>query len=474
MPTFTHADRLHRLVKQALDSGEAVSIAEAEKIFRSYRLSFAIGEFEAVQPAHQAALLTGVALARRTFLGGVSVTGALDVPLAVPLPLGATLADAVQQLGGRRCSPEINVPTVFIGGEPQPRNNKFQIRTTFAGWRGGIVPAYTEGMLPDDGAIPLAAILAAALAVNEAFLCIREKVQAAGHRICGLSLWCPDSRTDWLGNGTDEPALRFLPSRLWLIGIGHLGQAYLWGLGLLPYPKTDTLELVLQDIDVITPSNESTSILTDTNLVGQKKTRAMAAWADRRGFVTAIHERLFDASLKRQDREPSVALCGLDNAVGRQALDRVGFDFIVDVGLGHGYRNFRTMRLHTLPGSRSAFDIWKETPLTEDVTECAAYLKMLNERELDRCGITLLAGKSVGAPFVGALAATLAISEILRLLHGGPLYQLIDLDLQSIDYRTTILQTRDFSSLNPGYVCADFSSVSKDHPSKGARNGPHR
>ena len=205
---------------------------------------------------------------------------------------------------------------------------------------------------------------------------------------------------------------------------------------------------------MITPSTESTSILSDANLVRQKKTRAMAAWAEQRGFVTAIHERLFDASFTRQDGEPAVALCGLDNAIGRQALDQAGFDFVVEAGLGHGYRDFRTLRMHTLPGARSAAEIWKPIPLAEDVGGRAAYQKMLNESELDRCGVTLLAGKAVGAPFVGALAACLVISEVLRLLHGGPLHQLIDLDLQSIEHRTAILQTRDFSSLNPGYVVA--------------------
>ena len=28
-------------------------------------------------------------------------------------------------------------------------------------------------------------------------------------------------------------------------------------------------------------------------------------------------------------QDPAVALCGLDNAAGRQALDQVGFDFVV-------------------------------------------------------------------------------------------------------------------------------------------------
>jgi len=454
MTAFTRAETLHRLVKQLFDSGAAASLAEAEAMFRGYHLSFIISEVDTLRPVHQAALLTGVALARRVFLGGVSVTGALDVPLSVPLPLGATLAEAIIKLGGHLSQPEINSPTVFIGGEPQPRCDGFHIRTTFASWCGGIVPAYVAGPLADEAAMPLAPVLAVALAVNEAFLFVRRETPAAGHRILGLSLWRPDSRSDWLAGNVDEPELRFLPSRLWLIGLGHLGQAYLWALSLLPYPNPSGLELVLQDIDVITPSTESTSILSDASLVRQRKTRAMAAWAEQRGFETTIYERLLDASFTRQEGEPVVALCGLDNIVGRQALDKAGFDFVVEAGLGHGYRDFRTLRLHTLPGARSAAEIWKPITLAEDVGDHAAYQKMLKEGELDRCGVTLLAGIAVGAPFVGAIAACLVVSEVLRLLHGGPLHKLIDLDLQSIEHRTAILQTRDFSSLNPGYVVA--------------------
>ena len=66
--------------------------------------------------------------------------------------------------------------------------------------------------------------------------------------------------------------------------------------------------------------------------------------------------------------------------------------------------------------------------------------------------MTLLAGKAVGAPFVGAVAATLALSEVLRLLHGGVVHELIDLDLKAPEYRSTVPTPQDFSALNPGYV----------------------
>lgn len=261
---------------------------------------------------------------------------------------------------------------------------------------------------------------------------------------------------DWLTEGGDGPDILYLPSRLWVVGLGHLGQAYLWALGLLPYADPSALSLVLQDVDVITPSTESTSILTDASLVGRKKTRAMAAWAERRGFTTSIHERLFGADFRRQPDEPTVALCGLDNALGRRALDRVGFDIVVEAGLGRGHRDFTTMRVHTLPGSRAASAIWSESDNhgADDVPERAAYRTMLKEGVLDQCGITLLAGKAVGAPFVGAVAASLVVAEVIRLLHGGLLHQVLDLDLHGVDHRSAVRHGRDFAGLNPGFVRA--------------------
>jgi hypothetical protein len=78
----------------------------------------------------------------------------------------------------------------------------------------------------------------------------------------------------------------------------------------------------------------------------------------------------------------------------------------------------------------------------------------MNDGVLDRCGMTLLAGKAVGAPFVGAVAATLALSEVLRLLHGGPVHRLIDLDLLGVEHRTIVPAGDAFASLNPGYASA--------------------
>jgi hypothetical protein len=372
MTVFTPADKLHRLIKQALDSGAAASIAEAEAMFAGYRVALRIDDACARDPHHQAALLTAVALARRVFLGGVSVSALPDTPLFVPLPFGRTLADAVRALGGSVGAPADGVPLIDIGGGSCARCGPFHMRALFTGWRGGIVPAHADILPTPAPVMPLAPMLAAGLAINEAFLFV----------------------------------------------------------------------------------SESTSVLSDAAMIGQKKTRAMTAWAERRGFVTAIHERLFDGSFRRQPDEPSVALCGLDNGLGRQALDQVGFDFVIEAGLGRGHRDFRAIRLHTLPASRSAAEIWRGDSAGDPVDDRPAYTRMLDNGELDRCGVALLAGKAVGAPFVGAVAATLAVTELLRLLHGGPIHELIDLDLESPDYRSAVMTQHDFSTLNPGYVLA--------------------
>lgn len=455
---MTHAspaDSLHRLMKEALDSGSAVSISEAEHMFRGYRVHFSIGANEVKQASHQASLLTGVALARRVFLGGVSVSGDLNVPLVVPMPLGKTLREAVSVLGAVKFDSDCptDTPLIAIGGPPWTKRSGFGVRTVCAGWRGGIVPLHSSLSPSGPEAMPLAAMLAAALAVSEAFFFVRSGSNAAGRRGVGLSLWRP-AEQGWLEAHDDEPAVCYLPSRLWLIGLGHLGQAYLWALGLLPYVNPNELSLVLQDVDLITPSTESTSILTNADMVGLKKTRMMAAWAEQRGFQTTLQERLFATDFRRQPTEPPIALCGLDNAVGRRALGGAGFDLVVEAGLGRGHRDFRTMRLHTLPGTKTPDALWPDAPSPERAPQQPGYEKLIADGVVDQCGATLLAGKAVGAPFVGAVAATLAISEVLRLLHGGELHNVIDVDLLDVEHRSVVRHARDWTGFNPGFARA--------------------
>lgn len=457
---LTNPDGLHRLVKQLMDNGTATTVDEAETIFDGYKLVIDYKPDEDDEVSQQTILLTCVALAKRVFLGGVTVVGDLSASHMTPLPLGPTLQDAVLSLGAL-AKPEDGSGRlrILIGTATAPSTG-FAVRPLASGWRGGIVPGSSPFAPRGTSSIPTAAMLAAALAVNEAFLHVNGTAPVAGRRSLGLSLWNLATETDWLVEDPSEPPLTYLPSSLWLIGLGHLGQAYLWGLGLLPYADAQDLKLVLQDTDRVTISTESTSILTDASMVGQMKTRVLASWAERRGFRAEIHERLFGSWIKRQNFEQSVALCGIDNALGRRALDQAGFDLVLEAGLGRGHRDFRTMRIHSFPGSRSSKDIWTRTDVVrENAPPPPAYEDLLKKGRLDQCGITLLAGKAVGAPFVGATAAVLVLSELLRILHGGPLNQLVDVDLLSVEHRTVVANKISFHELNPGFAMARRSTA---------------
>ena len=103
--------------------------------------------------------------------------------------------------------------------------------------------------------------------------------------------WNPAA--DWLADDASEPALAWLPSQLWLIGLGNLGQAFAWALATLPYADTKEVKLVLQDDDRLATSNDSTSLLSFIKDVGQRKARTIGAWLDARGFDTVCIENRF-------------------------------------------------------------------------------------------------------------------------------------------------------------------------------------
>ena len=455
-------DELHRAVKLALDSGEAATLADAIALFGNYRLAVEVGADTASSPSLQAAVLTAVNTARRCFLGGVEVVGPLDAELLVPWRRCHSLGEAVTDLGGTvvgALTP--GIPCIVIGnGAAAVGDRAFAVRATFDGWAGGVTPVASGVRLAERQEFPPAGVLAGALAVSEAFQFIRGGNAAAGKRDIGLSLWRPESAVSWLSADAVGPRLDLLPSRLWLIGLGHLGQAYLWTLGFLPYTDPAALELVLQDFDTLVPANDSTSPLTTMAIVGQKKTRAMAAWCEQRGFRTVINERRFAADFTVSDEEPQLALCGVDNAVARAALEEVGFARVIEAGLGKGASEYLAFQLHTFPGPQTARVRWGGAAESEPGTwllDQPAYAA-LAEEGFDECGLALLAGRSVGASFVGTVVATLVVAEALRVIAGGPQYGLIDGSLRTLPHRTAItndvVTTGRPASFNPGYVWA--------------------
>jgi hypothetical protein len=444
-------DTLHRVVKIVLDNGDVATVEAGYELLRSYRLGVGVGSEVLHSAPHQAALLTIVNIARRALLGGIFIKGNLETPLLVPVPGNQTLAEAVKGLGGQVIEefPD-RIPTLVVGTMVGASSeHPLCLSVMFKDWRGGVAPLAERFSSANSDAIVPAAILAAALGVSEVFQHLRGNPMA-GRRRLGLSLWSPQC-LDW-ENAPAGPIEIVLPSRLWLLGLGHLGQAYLWVLGLLPYRVPSGVMLVLQDFDHLTMSNDSTSLLTNEGLIGCFKTRAMAEWAEGRGFKTRIVERPFPGGIRVADDEPRLALGGVDNPDARAAYEDAGFDWIVEAGLGAGPTEYLALRLHTFPATTTARKKWGDVGGHRNPIPATAAYQNLSAQGMDDCGLVRLATRTVGAPFVGTVAASLVVAEVLRFLNGGPATEVIDMTLRDPASRSVVAATRKLKGFNPGFT----------------------
>jgi hypothetical protein len=419
MADVLNPDTLHRTAKYFMDSGRVATHDAAMELLGGFGLTIHAGEEVAYSADHQMALLTLVNLARRTLLGGVEVSGLPDCESKTAVAAAISLKEAVTDIGGVavECA-RPGWPAAMIGTCVLKPTGLPCWQLTWEGWRGGVVPACDGLRLAENGLSTLAPAMAAAACASEVFSHYASDHPMAGRRSSGLSLWRPGAH--WTASDESEPALSYLPSGLWIIGLGNLGQAFLWLLACLPYENRGEVTIVLQDFDRIASSNHSTSLLSAFDDVGRKKTRVVSDWLEARGFATVLEERMFGAWTKRGPHEPGVAFCGVDNALARTALENSGFDLVVEAGLGAGPNAFRSFSVHAFPSSRSAASIWSRHvgEARHAFGDQPAY-RALKEDGMDECGVAQLASRTVAAPFVGLIAAGLALSELLRRLHGG-------------------------------------------------------
>ena len=460
---FFNADTLSRTLKLDLDDGRAESVEEAFRMAEGYVLQVVVGQDVVQSETHQAAFLTTLNAGRRAFLGGVRVRLDCDpgVPLVSPWARGRDVQAVVESYG---CivveSLDPNYPTLVVGLADQSPSGSVVSYLTWQGWSGGVV-VHQTCRLPESNEFPLAGVLAAAIGVSESFQHVRGSI-VAGHRDVGLSLWDPES--DWLNPVCACLEELYLPSRLWLIGLGHLGQAYAWVLGLLPYADPSAVEIMLQDYDVVKSANTSTGMLSEESSVGVKKSRLVAAAMEELTFGTAITERPFDDATRRGSGEPGVALVGVDDTAPRRLLEQAGFDLIVDAGLGSRVDNYLNVQLNSFPSSVKANDTWLgqadatqttvgNQPAYTDQKRRMLQSGSLTEGEIE-CGILEVAGRSVGAAFVGCFAAAFVVSEVLRRFVDGPRLETASFPLANPNGRRVARGKLHAARTNSGFVRA--------------------
>ena len=430
-------ESVHRMARLKMDL-EDMTLEESKQWLKSLKLQVVIDDSRSHDPVVQATLLTITTLAKRTFLGGVAVVSSLDAPVALRLPLARSLHAAVVELGGSiRHELSVETPTILVdtAAADECTSASVAIRAVSSGWAAGVLP-FASPSPKTAASYPLVGMLAAALAVARVFHAVTGDHRAA-LRPSWLSLWSPGQPHE--SSTVVGPRLEYLPRELWIIGLGHLGQALIWALGLLPYGADQSPFLVLQDYDIVTESTPSTSILSTEADRKLLKTRVVADWAEARGFKTRIIERKFDGTFSPQKCEPRVAFCGIDNSDGRRNMNVDAFDLVVEAGLGATANDFDSIRLHSFPNTRKPKQIWSAAASSASVSpQGRGYDDLVARGTLDQCGLLGFGETAIGAPFVGAVAASLALAEILRILHGGGAHEVINLSLRASDFIETV------------------------------------
>ncbi len=417
------ADSFHRLMKLLVDSGECNTVEEAIATFAGYGLRLVLSDGVAASPAQQIIALTAINTAARSFQGNVHITAPLGLVLTAPGFEGVTLSDFASWVGVNPiCTPNAVWPEIRVG-DHRAGGTPSGLAPWASGWAFGIGPAANAGPTDAPMFVP-ACVAAGALAVSEAFSLLRRDNPYAGRRAVTFSLW--SMKAD--AAQPTEGASASLDGGLWLVGLGHLGQAYCWTLGMM----TDVVKgpLVLQDIDAVTASTITTSVLSAPADVARKKTRVVAEWVERRGFDTRLVERRFDTATRVAAGEPMTALFGVDNAAARRACEGAGFSLVLDAGLGSGHKDFRSLRVRAFPGASAADKIWAVAEDTAVKTLAPAYQALL-AAGTEPCGVTTLATRAVGAPFVGCYTAAVLLGELLRRRVGIAGQSVIDISLRA-------------------------------------------
>jgi hypothetical protein len=408
------ADSFHRLAKSLLDSGESSTVEEALDTFRQYGVRLFLSAEVRNDKAAQTIALTVINAAARSFMGNVAVESE-DFVLTAPGFVGWALHDFMRWAGIQTgpLPSQTAWPRICIGEDPA----KGSIVPWAKGWRFGLGAGGGAGNF-----FAPACVAAGGLAVSEAFSILRADNPYAGHRRVSLSLWDPVGGSDF------SPAAELIEpvEGLWLVGLGHLGQAYAWTLGFM---NAGQAPLFLQDVDCATVSSLSTSVLCTNADVGKRKTRIAAIWLESRGYKISLVERHFNEHMRVGPSEPGVALFGVDNPAARRACEAAGFRLVIDAGLGSGYRDFRGIRVRTFPGPSRAAQLWAAGPQDHEGALAPAYQSLLDQGA-ERCGVTTLATRAVGAPFVGCVAAAYVIAEYVRRQLDGPVLGFLDMNLR--------------------------------------------
>lgn len=368
-------------------------------------------------PWGQATLLTAAECGVRMFPGGVYLGSDFGETTVVGQFSRWPLRRHLERAGCRTTNAPEHAIALHVGAGRIQRG----AQCWADGWAGLVgIKAPAD---PPRGGNEIGGVLAGAMGIGEVFRSAVLGDKLACRRTSRLSALSPR------GEGGDDMDLAYLPAAFWLLGLGNLGQAALWTIGLLPYSDPGLVSLFLQDEDKSELGNLAIQVLTKPDWIGRKKARSAALWAEERGFGTTIIESKFVEGTKRSTAEPGLALVGVDNLAARRAAAGSSFELVLDAGLGATPSEIFDIRIHGFPGARSPIQAWPEPDVQPEMPLDPCLQELVDTGRIDRCGAVTIAGRSLGVPSTAVAAAAIQMAQACRAVCDGGFSDLVDVTL---------------------------------------------
>ena len=423
---ISHVNRASIAIAEKHDIGLEDSI----ELMQNASLSLVAGQELNNSIPLQVAFLSALNAGRRTFLGGIKCYLDRNTPNLLPIK-GKRFSDLVELYGGELSNerPSLKDSKLVFGMAPPDVNS---IEVICSGWQGGVnfydsrrneIPASTSN-------VALGGVIGASLGLfysfNKQFSIVENLLELP----TGISLWDLSAGQDWHDPIYEGPADLNMPKNLWTVGLGHLGQAYLWTLGLM-FDSNRNCQIALQDNDLVDFENIGSQILCKQDDIGFPKARVCSKFLSEIGFSTQIIEKPF----LKEDQEQlwsdqyKFLLNGVDNIETRRIIDSSRFKLFLDGGTNgklelfdsFTFRNFGVM-------SKSPSELWKDNGKNQEILH-----KNLYERIEKEFGCGNLINKGISTPFVGLFGATILISELLRSLNKGLSYSSISVQMRDLE-----------------------------------------
>lgn len=408
-----------RILKSITDHG-TVSFEDAERRLSDVHLLITADDAVLDTAAGQSCVLACVAAATRTYKH-VSVLLRRDAVLLRPTGLGASLASSVRQAGATITTDTSHRRThgVSIGCAPLD-DQVFWVSCYWNGWLGGTRAPWDHEAV---GAAwnPLPGTFAGALAIRQTFEHVVGGFRSAGRSLT-VDLW--NAHVSATAARPAGPEMVHLPKNLLLVGLGHLGQGFLWNLVQLP-GSGDVL--ALQDRQVAGLENVGTGVLTSASDLGLRKTRVAERAPAFVGWNVAVLDAPFQPGMRILQEQIPVVISALDSVEPRQWILQAGYQLMLDLGVGHGPVDFEMGQVRVL--AKGAQSTWSAPAKLKDVDSLRDSPAYADEKARDQCGAYSLAQASVAVPFVGLALGAIAVTQLLRLGAMLPVADLLQIEL---------------------------------------------